>query len=97
MQVYLIEINTSPALFRAGKYLTQLLPDVVEEVAQKCIDPNFPPPTGVELPPRMDGFQPVQLVQYSSGGGAGAARAPASKAVSLNRRESGEAAGAVWK
>ena len=33
-QVFLIEVNTSPALFRAGKYLTELLPKVIEEVVQ---------------------------------------------------------------
>ncbi|KAG2485521.1 hypothetical protein HYH03_015793 [Edaphochlamys debaryana] len=42
----LIEVNTSPALFRAGAYLTDLLPRLVEEVAQRVLDPLFPPPPG---------------------------------------------------
>lgn len=35
LQVYLVEVNTSPALFRVGAVLTELLPRVVEEVVQK--------------------------------------------------------------
>lgn len=38
-----IQVNTSPALFRAGGYLTDLLPRLVEEVVQKAVDPLFPP------------------------------------------------------
>ncbi|GIL74639.1 hypothetical protein Vretimale_2279 [Volvox reticuliferus] len=50
--LYLIEVNTSPALFRAGAYLSDLLPRLVEEVVQKVVDPLFPPP-----PPTAGGYQ----------------------------------------
>jgi len=33
--VYLIEVNTSPALYRHGQVLTDLLPVLIEEVVQK--------------------------------------------------------------
>jgi tubulin--tyrosine ligase len=42
-QAYLLEVNSSPALFRAGAYLSDLLPRVMEEVVQKAVDPWFPP------------------------------------------------------
>ena len=35
LQVYLIEVNTSPALYRHGQVLTDLLPVLIEEVVQK--------------------------------------------------------------
>lgn len=35
LQVYLIEVNNCPALYRHGQILTELLPLVIEEVAQK--------------------------------------------------------------
>ncbi|DBB17391.1 TPA: hypothetical protein ACH3X3_014425 [Trebouxia sp. C0006] len=44
-KVYLIEVNTSPALYRHGQVLTDLLPVLIEEVVQKAVDPCFPPPT----------------------------------------------------
>jgi len=84
-QAYLIEINTSPALFRAGPVLADLLPRVIEECVQKCVDPYFPPPAGTpadQLPEPLDGFQPVQLLEVSGGG-------------SLNRSSAGSAAAAV--
>jgi len=43
-KVVLIEINTSPALFRHGAVLEDLMPRMIEEVVQLCIDPYFPPP-----------------------------------------------------
>ncbi|KAL3133737.1 hypothetical protein ABBQ32_008226 [Trebouxia sp. C0010 RCD-2024] len=43
-KVYLIEVNTSPALYRHGQVLTDLLPVLIEEVVQKAIDPCFPAP-----------------------------------------------------
>lgn len=43
MQVYLIEVNTCPALGCHGAVLQDLLPRVIEEVVQKAIDPLFPP------------------------------------------------------
>jgi len=46
--IYLIEVNTSPALFTAGACLEDLIPRVVEEVAQKVLDPIFPGPKGEE-------------------------------------------------
>ena len=33
--MYLIEVNTSPALYRHGQVLTDLLPLLIEEVVQK--------------------------------------------------------------
>ena len=44
MQVYLIEVNTCPALALRGAVLQDLLPRVMEEVVQKAVDPLFPPP-----------------------------------------------------
>eukprot|EP00891_Asterochloris_glomerata_P009698 jgi/Astpho2/9698/Aster-x0408 len=44
-KVYLIEVNTSPALVRHGEVLKDLLPRVIEEVVQKAVDPYFPAPT----------------------------------------------------
>ncbi|GLC74645.1 hypothetical protein PLESTF_001539000 [Pleodorina starrii] len=49
--LYLIEVNTSPALFRAGSYLSDLLPRLVEEVVQKVVDPIFPQPPPPPPPP----------------------------------------------
>lgn len=46
MQVYLIEVNTCPALACHGAVLEDLLPRVMEEVVQKAIDPLFPPSAG---------------------------------------------------
>jgi hypothetical protein len=43
VQVYLIEVNTCPALGLHGAVLQDLLPRVMEEVVQKAIDPLFPP------------------------------------------------------
>jgi hypothetical protein len=42
VQVYLIEVNTCPALCRHGAVLEDLLPRVIEEAVQKAIDPFFP-------------------------------------------------------
>ena len=39
LQVYLIEVNTSPALYRHGQVLTELLPVLIEEVVQKVRTP----------------------------------------------------------
>lgn len=49
-------MNTSPALFRAGKYLAELLPRVIEEVVQKTVDVALPPPAGTEID-LLDGFE----------------------------------------
>jgi len=49
-QVYLIEVNTSPALFRSGSVLSDLLPRVIEELVQKVLDPLFPPPPDQAVP-----------------------------------------------
>lgn len=40
LQVYLIEVNTSPALYRHGQVLTDLLPVLIEEVVQKVSMPQ---------------------------------------------------------
>ena len=42
----LIEINTSPALFRHGAVLRSTLPEMMEEVCRLTLDRVFPPPTG---------------------------------------------------
>jgi hypothetical protein len=63
-QVYLIEVNTSPALFRAGAHLAELLPLIIEEVVQKTVDMVFPPPShcvpGATIP-QLDGFEKLDL------------------------------------
>ncbi|KXZ48029.1 TTL4 protein [Gonium pectorale] len=58
-RLYLIEVNTSPALFRAGAYLADLLPRVVEEVAQRAIDTVFPPPAPALPTAAGDGDEPA--------------------------------------
>lgn len=45
-------MNTSPALYRCCSLLAELLPPVLEEVVQRCVDPYFPPPLGAQLPVR---------------------------------------------
>lgn len=90
LQLYLIEINTSPALFRAGPVLADLLPRVVEECVQKCVDPYLPPPPDTppdQLPQPLDGFQRVEVEEM--GGGPRGSQAGASpqrmrKAASMN-------------
>jgi hypothetical protein len=59
--VWLIEVNTSPALFRHGKVLTEIFPDVIEEVVQKVVDRTFPPPPDAKLPDPLDTFQLLDL------------------------------------
>lgn len=54
MTVYLLEINTSPALFRKGQHLKDLLPLVVEETVQKALDPFFPQPNFDGFGDRLD-------------------------------------------
>ena len=66
--VRLIEVNTSPALFRHGRALTELFPALMEELFQKVVDPLFPPPPGTEPPPALDRFE---LVPLGPGGGGG--------------------------
>lgn len=59
--VQLIEINTSPALFRRGRHLSEMLPRLIEETLQRCLDPLFPPPPGATAPPPLDLFEAVEL------------------------------------
>ena len=59
--VRLIEINTSPALFRHGRALTALFPELMEELFQKVVDPLFPPPAGTAAPPALDRFELLQV------------------------------------
>ena len=55
-------MNTSPALFRHGAVLTDLLPRVIEEICQKVVDPIFPPPEGASRPgPTLDDFVPLEI------------------------------------
>lgn len=44
MNVYLIEINSNPCLELAGPYLTELLPNVIEDMVQIAVDPIFNEP-----------------------------------------------------
>tara|TARA_B110000879_G_scaffold200551_1_gene274649 strand:- start:383 stop:1882 length:1500 start_codon:yes stop_codon:yes gene_type:complete len=44
----LLEINTSPALFRHGEVLKTMLPLMMEEVVCLTVDAVFPPPNGGE-------------------------------------------------
>eukprot|EP00798_Chlamydomonas_sp_ICE-L_P002384 gene2384-8692_t len=75
-QVVLIEVNTSPALFRQGRYLTDLLPRVIEEVVQRVVDPYFPPPPDSEfkLPEKTDYFEELELVDCGMEAPRGAVR-----------------------
>lgn len=41
MNVYLIEVNSNPCLELAGPYLTELLPNVIENMLQVAVDPIF--------------------------------------------------------
>jgi len=59
-RAYLIEMNTSPALFRKGRYLQEMLPRMIEEVVQKCVDPVFPAPEGAAQADRLHSF--LQIV-----------------------------------
>lgn len=52
--MYLIEVNTCPALSLRGAVLEDLLPRVLEEVVQKAIDPLFPVPSQRSSPPAAD-------------------------------------------
>ncbi|KAG1663399.1 hypothetical protein FOA52_011677 [Chlamydomonas sp. UWO 241] len=69
-RVFLIEVNTSPALFLAGRVLSDLLPRVVEEVVQKGIDAVLPPPPGGghERPEPLDGFERMDLIACEASG-----------------------------
>lgn len=49
----LIEVNTSPALFRHGKYLTEMMPRMMEALVRLTVDATFPPPPNAE--PTDDG------------------------------------------
>lgn len=62
--VFLIEINTGPALQRHGKVLEELMPKVIEEVVQKAVDPFFPPPPGETLTePTLEQFELLNLAE----------------------------------
>jgi hypothetical protein len=106
--VVLIEVNTSPALFRAGKYLSDLLPRVVEEVVQKCVDPVMPPPPGGghALPEPLDGFERMELIacealsgapkpKAQTAGGAAARTSPSAPAAAVSRVVRTRAVGTV--
>jgi hypothetical protein len=54
-------VNTSPALFRHGKVLTHVFPDVIEEVVQKVVDRTFPPPPDAQQPEPLDTFEKLDL------------------------------------
>lgn len=101
-QTTLIEVNTSPALFRAGPVLADLLPRVIEECVQKCIDPYFPPPPGLatdQLPQSLDGFEEIQVVTGQAGGGAAGTvrKVPSVRRQSSTGAESGRGAPMVGR
>jgi len=75
--VQLIEINTSPALFRRGRHLSEMLPRLIEETLQRCLDPLFPPPPGATPPPQLDSFELVELSSPTAAAKAAAAAAAA--------------------
>lgn len=58
-KVYLIEVNSCPALALQGKVLENLLPRVVEEVVQKAVDPLFPGSAPASRQ-TLQGFKPLQ-------------------------------------
>ena len=92
-QVFLIEVNTSPALFRAGKYLQELLPKVIEEVVQKTVDVALPPPEGFAVATEpLDGFERLELVGMQS---ASNGNAHASGKNAMLSRSSSSAASAI--
>jgi hypothetical protein len=60
--VYLIEVNTCPALQLHGRILEDLLPRVIEETVQKAIDPLFPALAGTTTAvPALDGFELLEV------------------------------------
>ncbi|QDZ23171.1 tubulin-tyrosine ligase [Chloropicon primus] len=61
LQVFLVEVNTSPALFRRGEHLKKILPLVMEEVLQKAVDPYFPPTRGEQWPKRLNHFEELAI------------------------------------
>ena len=76
-KVVLLEVNTSPALFRHGRVLTDLLPRVIEEVVQKVVDPLFPPPPGSTSPePILNSFELLPLFPAPALGAAAALKGP---------------------
>lgn len=50
----------NPALSRRGAFLERLLPDVIEEVHQKAVDPLFPPPSSSKTVSNLNNF--VRLI-----------------------------------
>jgi hypothetical protein len=59
-QVYLIEVNSCPALSLCGHVLEKLLPAVIEEVFQKAVDPLFPGSATAQQE-TLQGFKPLQI------------------------------------
>lgn len=59
LQVSLIEVNSCPALGMHGAVLHGLLPNMLEEVLQRAVDPFFP--GSVSLMPRLNSFQPLTI------------------------------------
>ena len=97
----LIEVNTSPALFRHGRCLTEMLPRMMEECVQKCVDVVFPPPSDAPpVEPRLDRWmrldvRPVKLASTDGSSavkGAGAARKALNAASPFRPGQAGGAA-----
>lgn len=64
VQVYLIEVNTCPALQRHGQVLKDMLPFVMEEIVQKAVDPFYPPEDSSELPEPLNNFELLDLTPF---------------------------------
>ncbi|PNW83994.1 hypothetical protein CHLRE_04g212550v5 [Chlamydomonas reinhardtii] len=88
--LYLIEVNTSPALFRAGAYLSDLLPRLVEEVVQRAVDPLFPP---LPPPPAAAGAAEAAAETAAKAAEAAAVAGPAAGAGEVAAGERDAAAG----
>jgi hypothetical protein len=43
MRVWLIEVNTNPYLGMANKYMTELMPKMLDDMAKLVVDPIFEP------------------------------------------------------
>jgi len=44
LKPWLIEINTNPCLELSSPLLSKIIPTLIEQTIQICVDPLFPPP-----------------------------------------------------
>ena len=90
-------MNTSPALFQRGAYLTATLPRLIEELIQIAVDPTFPPPTNTpqeSRPQPLDRFERVEVARTPLGGMAAAAARAAAAASSSSSSSAAASGGA---